>query len=89
MTEKKSPELVPPPEPFAKAKREQKVGKLSARVQALERCLDVLLRDQEEMWKTYVAVYRIRHGCDPDTQEVTPDYLDVYLMETDPNQPAE
>lgn len=61
--------------PFAKAKRERKVVRLSERVRELEHALDCLLSEYEPTFYLYVSYYRRRYGCDPDTGDVPLDYL--------------
>jgi len=83
MSDPDEPKIKEAPEPaplsMAPAKRAQKVTKLSQRVQAMERALDIVLSDYEQVFCSYVAYYRLRHGCDPDTSEVPMDYLDSIL----------
>ena len=65
-----------PPESISPKKRQNRVETLSARLNRMERVLDAMIEDYYGSYASYIAIYRIRYGCDPDTNEVPVDYLD-------------
>lgn len=70
--EQEKPENVAP---IAPKRREQRVKKLTGRVRDLESIADYTLMGLEDLYKDYVAIYRARYGCDPDTNDVPLDHL--------------
>lgn len=73
----KDPKLVgaSAPSPIAPKKRERRVEQLASRLNTMEKALDTLLSDYESGFFTYVALFRVRHSCDPDPSDVPLDYL--------------